>query len=165
MVHRDDGRVDALREWGADIVVGDLTRPAEVAAALRGVTRVFFNMSVSADYLEAAAVVCEIADERGDLEVVNMSQMTVSQMTSTSTEESRHQRLHWLAEHLVNWSGLPWQANTYPGRCRRTAPRRPRGRQRPCRRPRRCGACTSTAATGSASDTTAPAASPTATSW
>jgi len=108
MVHRDDGRADALRELGADIVVGDLTRPGDVDAALTGVTRMFFNMSVSADYLEAAAVVCAIADERGDLGVlVNMSQMTVSQMTSTSTDESRHQRLHWLAERIMNWSGLP----------------------------------------------------------
>lgn len=110
MVHRDDGRADALRKLGADIVVGDLTRPGDVDAALTGVTgvtRMFFNMSVSADYLEAAAVVCAIADERGDLEVlVNMSQMTVSQMTSTSTDESRHQRLHWLAERIMNWSGL-----------------------------------------------------------
>jgi uncharacterized protein YbjT (DUF2867 family) len=36
-----------------------------------------------------------------------MSQMTVSQMSLTSTEESRHQRLHWLAEHVMNWSGVP----------------------------------------------------------
>jgi uncharacterized protein YbjT (DUF2867 family) len=108
MVHHDDGRADALRARGADIVVGDLTNPADVDEALRGVRRVFFNMAVSADYLEAAAVVCAIADERGDLEaLVNMSQMTVSQMTSTSTEESQHQRLHWLAEHIMNWSGVP----------------------------------------------------------
>jgi uncharacterized protein YbjT (DUF2867 family) len=108
MVHHDDGRADALRTRGAEIVVGDLTDPADVAEALRGVSRVFFNMAVSADYLEAAAVVCAIADERGDLEaLVNMSQMTVSQMTSTSTEESQQQRLHWLAEHIMNWSGVP----------------------------------------------------------
>src|SRR5215208_4494417 len=36
-----------------------------------------------------------------------MSQMTVAQMTLTSTDESHHQRLHWLAEHVINWSGLP----------------------------------------------------------
>jgi uncharacterized protein YbjT (DUF2867 family) len=36
-----------------------------------------------------------------------MSQMTVSQMTSTSTAESHQHRLHWLAEHVMNWSGLP----------------------------------------------------------
>jgi uncharacterized protein YbjT (DUF2867 family) len=36
-----------------------------------------------------------------------MSQMTVSQMTLTSTEESQHQRLHWLAERILTWSGVP----------------------------------------------------------
>ena len=33
--------------------------------------------------------------------------MTVSQMTATSTEESHQQRLHWLAEQVFDWSGLP----------------------------------------------------------
>jgi uncharacterized protein YbjT (DUF2867 family) len=28
-------------------------------------------------------------------------------MTATSTEESKHQRLHFLAEHVINWSGIP----------------------------------------------------------
>ncbi|XES01225.1 NmrA family NAD(P)-binding protein [Streptomyces sp. S1D4-11] len=28
-------------------------------------------------------------------------------MTATSTEESHQQRLHWLAEQVLNWSGLP----------------------------------------------------------
>ena len=36
-----------------------------------------------------------------------MSQMTVSQMTATSTEESHQQRLHWLAEHVIDWSAVP----------------------------------------------------------
>ncbi|WP_235214608.1 hypothetical protein [Rhodococcus opacus] len=65
-------------------------------------------MTVSTDYLEATAVACPSADERGDPEeLVKMSQKTVSQTTSTSTEESRHQRLHWLAERILNWSGRP----------------------------------------------------------
>jgi len=108
MVHRDDSRADALRAQGADVVVGDLTNPVDVFAAMSGVTRMFFNMSVSPDYLEATAVVCAIAKELDNLEVlVNMSQMTVSQMTATSTEESKQQRLHWLAEHVINWSAIP----------------------------------------------------------
>lgn len=36
-----------------------------------------------------------------------MSQMTVSQMDLTSVAESRQQRLHWRAEQVLNWSGLP----------------------------------------------------------
>ncbi|MBW8712091.1 MAG: hydroxylase [Mycobacterium sp.] len=65
-------------------------------------------MSVSPDYLRATTEVCGVALERGHLDViVNMSQMTVSQMTLTSTDESKQHRLHWLAEHVLNWSGLP----------------------------------------------------------
>ena len=108
MVHRDDERADQLRALGAEVVVGDLTRAGDIAVAMQGASRMFFNMSVSADYLLATAEVCAVALERGQLDViVNMSQMTVSQMTLTSTDESQHQRLHWLAEHVLNWSGLP----------------------------------------------------------
>ncbi|MCV7299662.1 NAD(P)H-binding protein [Mycobacterium barrassiae] len=108
MVRRDDQRAQYLRDLGADVVVGDLTHAADIADALVGVRRMFFNMSVSADYLLATAEVCATALERGHLDaLVNMSQMTVSQMTLTSTGESKHQRLHWLAEHVLNWSELP----------------------------------------------------------
>ncbi|MGO9152359.1 NAD(P)H-binding protein [Mycobacterium sp.] len=108
MVHRDDSRADALRALGADVIAGDLTNPVDVASALDGATRMFFNMSVSPDYLEATVVVCAIARELDNLDVlVNISQMTVSQMTATSTEESKQQRLHWLAEHVINWSAIP----------------------------------------------------------
>src|ERR1700757_2083193 len=108
MVHRDDSRTDALRALGAEVIVGDLTNPVDVGAAMYGIGRMFFNMSVSADYLEATTVVCAAADDGDGLEVlVNMSQMTVSQMTATSTEESHQQRLHWLAEHVIGWSGVP----------------------------------------------------------
>jgi uncharacterized protein YbjT (DUF2867 family) len=108
MVHREDDRAEALRESGAQVVVGDLTDPVAVADALDGVTRLFFSMSVSASYLEATTVVCSLAADMTDLDVlVNMSQMTVSQMTPTSTAESHQQRLHWLAEHVIDWSPIP----------------------------------------------------------
>src|SRR5271163_2095681 len=103
MVHREDSRADGLRALGAEVIVGDLTNPVDVSAAIFGIDRMFFNMSVSASYLEATAVVCAAAEDGDGLEaLVNMSQMT-----ATSTEESRQQRLHWLAEHVINWSGLP----------------------------------------------------------
>ncbi|MGF6888520.1 uncharacterized protein YbjT (DUF2867 family) [Nocardia sp. GAS34] len=95
LVHRQDSRADALRESGAEVIVGDLTDPLDVGSALFGISRVFFNMSVSAEYLEAAALMCLAAKELDGLEVlVNMSQMTVSQMSTTSVGESRQQRLH-----------------------------------------------------------------------
>lgn len=108
MVRREDDRAATLRELGADVVVGDLTNPQDVATAMSGVDRMFFNMSVSPDYLTATSIVCAVALEEAPVEVlVNMSQMTVSQMTLTSTSESKQHRLHWLAEHIVNWSGVP----------------------------------------------------------
>ncbi|RDH77752.1 hydroxylase [Mycolicibacterium moriokaense] len=108
MVRRDDERAISLRELGADVVVGDLTNPQDVANAMAGVQRMFFNMSVSPDYLTATSIVCAVALEAAPVEViVNMSQMTVSQMTLTSTSESKQHRLHWLAEHIINWSGVP----------------------------------------------------------
>ncbi|MDP9841426.1 NAD(P)H-binding protein [Streptosporangium lutulentum] len=108
MVHHDDKRADALRALGAQVVVGDLTRPDEVANALDGGSRMFFGMSVSPSYLEAAATVATVARALGALEVlVGISQMTVSRMTPLSTEESHQQRLHWLSEQVLDWSVLP----------------------------------------------------------
>ena len=58
--------------------------------------------------LLAATVVATVARQQGQLAcLVAMSQMTVSQMTATSTAESHQQRLHWLTEQVLNWSGLP----------------------------------------------------------
>ncbi|MEV5386209.1 NmrA family NAD(P)-binding protein [Streptomyces sp. NPDC052721] len=108
MVRRDDDRAAHLRALGADIVLGDLTRPETVAAALEGVDTMYFAMPVSPDHLLAATVVASVAREHGGLgALIGMSQMTVSQMTATSTAESHQQRLHWLAEQVLNWSGLP----------------------------------------------------------
>jgi uncharacterized protein YbjT (DUF2867 family) len=108
MAHHDDDRADALRALGADVVVGDLTRPADVATALDSVQRMFFSMSLSPSYLEAVATVATVARAVGDLDaLVAMSQMTVSQMDALSMSESHHQRLHWLSEQVLNWSGLP----------------------------------------------------------
>jgi uncharacterized protein YbjT (DUF2867 family) len=108
MVRREDERAAEVKELGAEVVIGDLTRPETVAAALQGVSRMFFAMTVSPDHLLAATVVASVAKDYGQLEaLVDLSQMTVSQMTATSTAESHQQRLHWLAEQVLNWSGLP----------------------------------------------------------
>jgi uncharacterized protein YbjT (DUF2867 family) len=55
----------------------DLLRPDTVAAALDGVRRVSFGLSVSPDHLLAATVMATVAKEHADLDVlVDMSQMT-----------------------------------------------------------------------------------------
>jgi len=108
LVRREDERADALRAMGAEVVVADLTRAGDVARVLEGCRRMYFGMSVSAAYLEATVTAAAVARQRGNLEVfVNISQMTVSQMNLTAMTDSPQQRQHWLAEQVLNWSGLP----------------------------------------------------------
>src|SRR3954465_10879989 len=103
----DDDRAEALRATGAEVVVGDLTRAEEVWRALHGCRRMYFGMSVSPPYLEAT-VTAAVARELGGLEVlVNISQLTVSQMSLRAMTDSLQQRMHWLGEQTLNWSGLP----------------------------------------------------------
>src|SRR5262249_8297172 len=108
LVRREDERADALRALGAEVVVGDLTRAEDVARALSGCRRLYFGMSVSAQYLEATVTAAAVARERDDPEAfVNISQMTVSQMSLTNMTDSPQQRQHWLGEQGLNWSGVP----------------------------------------------------------
>jgi len=89
-------------------VVGDLTVATDVARALAGCRRLYFGMSVSAHYLEATVIAAAVARDRGDLEVfVNISQMTVSQMSLFKMTGSPQHQQHFLAEQVLNWSGLP----------------------------------------------------------
>jgi uncharacterized protein YbjT (DUF2867 family) len=58
--------------------------------------------------LEATVATAAAARAHGDMEVlVNISQLTVSQMSLTETTDSPQQRQHWLDEQVLNWSGLP----------------------------------------------------------
>jgi NAD(P)H dehydrogenase (quinone) len=70
LVRREDERSDALRAIGAEVVVGDLTRAEDVARALVDCQRIFFGMSVSAQYLQATVTAAAVARDRGDLEVL-----------------------------------------------------------------------------------------------
>src|SRR6478736_570621 len=107
MVRREDDRAAALRAAGAEVVVGDLLEPADVHRVVNGCRRVYFGMSVSAGYLEASVTMAAVAREVGLNALVNMSQMTVSQMSIQNTTPSRQQRQHWLGEQALAWSGLP----------------------------------------------------------
>ncbi len=107
MVRREDDRSAALRVAGAEVVVGDLLEPADVYRVVNGCRRVYFGMSVSAGYLEATVTMAAVAREVGMEALVNMSQMTVSQMNIQNTTPSPQQRQHWLGEQVLAWSGLP----------------------------------------------------------
>ncbi|MFI6362105.1 NAD(P)H-binding protein [Nocardia sp. NPDC050630] len=123
-VRRDDDRAHSLRQAGAKIFVGDRLNIADVTAALKGCRRIYFSMSLSPYYTDAVALMAAAARAQGDIEVfVNISEYEQSFMTfekMTAPEEERRawlggliadwspqQRAHWVAEQVLDWSGVP----------------------------------------------------------
>jgi NAD(P)H dehydrogenase (quinone) len=63
-----------------------------VVRALRGCRRMYFGMSISSPYLQATAIAAAAAKEIPGFEIlVNISQMTVSQMSLIEMTESPQQ--------------------------------------------------------------------------
>ncbi len=123
-VRQDDERAHSLRQAGAEVFVGDLLDIADVTAALKGCRRIYFSMSLSPYYTDAVSLMAAAARAQGDIEVfVNISEYEQSFMTfekMTAPEEERRSRLgglvtqwspqqraHWVAEQVLDWSGLP----------------------------------------------------------
>jgi uncharacterized protein YbjT (DUF2867 family) len=107
LVRREDERAESLRKLGAEVVVGDLTDLQSLHRAVKGAKRIYFGMSISAAYLEATVNIAAVARHYGVEAIVNMSQMTVSQMDIHASTNSPQHKLHWLAEQVLAWSGLP----------------------------------------------------------
>src|SRR6476619_6539887 len=107
MVRTEDQRAQALRDLGADVVVGDLLDLDSMHRAIAGCEAMYFGMSVSDTYLAATVNAAAVAKHHGVTAFINMSQMTLSQMSITQTTPSPQHKLHWLAEQALNWSGLP----------------------------------------------------------
>jgi uncharacterized protein YbjT (DUF2867 family) len=53
LVRREDDRAESLRQFGAEVMQGDLTDLTSMHHAIEGCQRIYFGMSVSADYLAA----------------------------------------------------------------------------------------------------------------
>jgi uncharacterized protein YbjT (DUF2867 family) len=107
LVRREDERAEGLRQLGAEVVQGDLTDLASMHRAIEGCARIYFGMSVSAAYLEATVNTAAVARHHGVEAFVNMSVISVTQMSITEITDSPQHKLHWLAEQALAWSGLP----------------------------------------------------------
>jgi len=107
MVRNEDERAQALRDLGAEVVVGDLLDLDSMHRVIAGCETMYFGMSVSDTYLAATVNTAAVAKHHGVKAFVNMSQMTLAQMSITETTVSPQHKLHWLAEQALNWSGLP----------------------------------------------------------
>jgi uncharacterized protein YbjT (DUF2867 family) len=107
MVRKEDERARALRDMGAEVVVGDLLDLDSMHRAIAGCDTMYLGMSVSDTYLTATVNAAAVAKHHGVTALINMSQMTLAQMSITETTPSPQHKLHWLAEQALNWSGLP----------------------------------------------------------
>jgi uncharacterized protein YbjT (DUF2867 family) len=84
-VRNEDKRAQALRDMGAEVVVGDLLDLDSMHRAIAGCERMYFGMSVSDDYLAATVNAAAVAKHHGVKTFINMSQMTLSQLSITET--------------------------------------------------------------------------------
>jgi uncharacterized protein YbjT (DUF2867 family) len=107
MVRNEDERAQALRDMGAEVVVGNLLNLDSMHRVIAGCETMFFLMSVSDDYLAATVNTAALAKHHGVKSFINMSQMTLTQMSITQTTASPQHKLQWLSEQALNWSGLP----------------------------------------------------------
>ena len=107
MVRNEDERAQALRDMGAEVVAGSLLDLDSMHRAIAGCETIYFGMSISDSYLAATVNAAAVAKHHGVKAFINMSQMTLSQMSITETTASPQHKLHWLAEQALNWSGLP----------------------------------------------------------
>jgi len=76
----------------------------------------YFGMSVSDAYLAATVNAAAVAEDHGVKAFINMSQMTLSQMSITETTTSPQHKLHWLAEagaELVRSAGRARAADVF----------------------------------------------------
>ena len=85
MVRNEDDRAQALRDKGAEVVVGDLLDLGSMHRAVAGCETMYFGMSTSDTYLAATVNAAAVAKYHGVKAFINMSQMTPSQMSITET--------------------------------------------------------------------------------
>ena len=107
LVRAEDERAQALRALGAEVVAGNLLDLDFMHRAIAGCDTMYFGLSVSDAYLAATVNTTAVAKHYGVKAFINMSQMTLSQMSVTETTASPQHKLQWLSEQALNWSGLP----------------------------------------------------------
>ena len=95
LVHRDDARSAQLRDLGAEVVVADMFDIQQVAAAVDGVDRLFFNPPYHPHALDSA-VAFAVAARRSGVEAV----VALGQWLSSPEHPSLMTRQHWLIDKL-----------------------------------------------------------------
>ena len=102
LVHKEDERSQALRGTGAEVVVGDLLEHDDAIRATAGTSAAYFCYPVRPGLIQATAYFADAAKRAGLKAVVNLSQISARE-----DSKSHAARDHWIAERVLDWSGLP----------------------------------------------------------
>jgi NAD(P)H dehydrogenase (quinone) len=102
LVHNEDDRSEALRKTGAEVVVGDLLEHDDAISATQGVSGAYLCYPVRPGFIQATAYFADAARRAGLEVVVNMSQISARE-----DSKSHAARDHWIAERVLDWSGVP----------------------------------------------------------
>jgi NAD(P)H dehydrogenase (quinone) len=102
MVHNRDARSEALETLGAEVVFGDLLEMDTVRAAMEGTNAAYLVWPVAPGLIHVTVNFAQAAKEAGVSTVINLSQRSANRFsTSHSCRDS------FIAEQVLNWSGLP----------------------------------------------------------
>jgi uncharacterized protein YbjT (DUF2867 family) len=102
MVHNRDVRSEALETLGAEVVFGDLLEIDTVRAAMEGTDAAYLVWPVAPGLIHVTVNFAQAAREAGVSTVINLSQRSANRFsTSHSCRDS------FIAEQVLNWSGLP----------------------------------------------------------
>jgi len=102
LVHGKDARSEALAGLGAEVMLGDLLEIDTVRSAMEGTDAAYLVWPVAPGLIHATVNFAQAAKETGVSTVVNQSQRSANRFsTSNSCRDS------FIAEQVLNWSGLP----------------------------------------------------------
>jgi nucleoside-diphosphate-sugar epimerase len=73
LVHKDDERVNHLKQIGAEIIIADLLDYQAVRAALNGIAAAYFVYPIRSGLVDATAYFAQAALDEGVKAIVNMS--------------------------------------------------------------------------------------------
>jgi uncharacterized protein YbjT (DUF2867 family) len=102
MVHKKDDRSAALEALGAEVVVGDLLEINTIRNAMKDVVAAYLVWPVQPGLLNATVNFAQAAKETGVKTIINLSQRSANRESSSDSCRDTY-----LAEEVLNWSGLP----------------------------------------------------------
>lgn len=102
LVRKRDARAVQIEKDGAEVFVGDISSLEDMRAATVGMDGAYYCYPLLPGIIQGTAFFAQAAKENGLSAIVNMSQIS-----ARSDARSKAAQNHWIAEQVLNWSGVP----------------------------------------------------------